>query len=168
MSVFFMHQRQGDGAYRFKVMSNVFAGHAVPARGPQRKPPPDISQRGADPVDLQLRHIFYPLSRKPFDDTLVPLFKLVHRIGVIQRIHFNAVGYGCGAGRNFRAHALARRIKAFKVREPLFELDELAQQIIVFLVGDRRLIEDIVPVIVPLDLSGQPGDLFLGLFLVHT
>ena len=49
-------------------------------------------------------------------------------------------------------HALGRRVGRDQVGELFFQLFELLEKVVVFAVGDDRLSEDVVPVVVVLDL----------------
>ena len=61
-----------------------------------------------------------------------------------------------------RADALGGRVRVSQLRVFLLERDELVVEAVVVGVGHLRVVEDVVPVVVVLDLLPEPLDLTTG------
>jgi len=156
------------------IRRHILADRAVAARSGKHQLAPLVAKRAAQPVDLRLRRHRHERIRGKRQEALHPgdeLLDLLRGKTILEAEHRPRVGdLGERAGRR-GAEALRRRIRPHQLREALFELAVLADQRIIFGVGNLRRVGIVIELVVPRDLLRQPhqavGGLGFGQLLSH-
>jgi hypothetical protein len=165
-------QLQRNRADRAHVLGHVLAGRAVAARRRLHEHAALVAQRNGEPVELQLARVFDGVRHRAGEigrlverigDALVERDDVVVAEAVVQRQHRRVVNDRREPARHCAADALRRRIGRHEFGMIGFELLQLAEQSIVFGVGQVRLIEHVVGVVRPLELIAQPRGARVGL-----
>jgi hypothetical protein len=140
-------------------VSHVLAAQAVAARRRLHQSSGLVAKADRQPVELRLRRVFdfidvlQPLAHAPIecDDVFIlePIVERQHRPRVDDFLQL-------ADGR--RADALRRRIGCHQVGILFFERLQLAHQPVVLGVGDLRIVEHVVAIVVMLELRAQLTD----------
>ena len=144
-------QRQRNRAQGFQVGSDVFAGLAVAAGRPLHKLAMLISEGDAQPVEFEFHHILDLIGAEIFDDAVVEVAYLFDVVGVVEAEHGRFVTHRVEFFGKFATHALGRRIGRDRFGMRRFQRLQPCHQAVVFAVGDFRLVEGIIQMIVTPD-----------------
>ncbi len=165
---------QGNGADGLHVGGHVFAGGAVaPGDAPDQRSIL-VKQRQAQSIEFVLRGVIDRLAPRPFPHPAVELAKLIEGGHIVQAQHHLAMFDLDEALPRLPAHPLRGGIRRHQARVPLLQLLEVLHQLVEFGVGDLRVIEHVVAVLVVADLLAELLDLFfnrrlaLGFHLGHA
>jgi hypothetical protein len=135
---------------------HVLAAQTIAARGRLHQAPRLVAETDRQPVELRFRRVldlldvFEPLAHAAVESDHVLVLE-----GVVERQHRPRVHDLLQLVDGRRADALSRRIGRDEIRILFFERLELAQQPVVFGVGNFRVVEHVVAIVVMLDLSAQ-------------
>ena len=121
-----------------------------------------IVRRHGKAVHFQFRHVLEALLFQKLPNARIEIAKLLLVQGVVEAQHGRAVLNTLQAFARLASHSLRRRIGRHQFRVLLFELLETTHQSIVLGVGDHRLIEDIIQVLVPLNFFAEPLNFMLN------
>ena len=143
---------EGDGVNGAQVGGNVLADHAVAPGGPLHEYTVFVGQGHGQAVDLQLTdHVEIGVVRE-VPGAPAPLLQTVEIEGIGQAQHGTAVlhlGKGC---RRSGPGALGRGVRRLELGVFIFQFPQLADQQVVLVVRDDRVVEDVVPVVVEVKL----------------
>ena len=143
-----------DAVDREDVRGDVFAGLAVASRGRAREMAVLVQQRHGEPVELGLANEAHGIGDHPLD-TPVPREELVAIERVVEREHAHFVTDRRERGRQHPAHLFERGTLP-ELRVLCFQRFELALELVVFAVGDLRLVAVVAIAVIP-DELGQRG-----------
>src|SRR5439155_8715899 len=120
-----------------------------------------VRERDGDAVDLQLNGV-----RRARTDRLLdaydPRFQLLARERVIEREHARAMLHGSEQVGRGPADALRGAVGGDELGELLLETRQLAHQLVVFGIGDLRIVQDVVPVRMEVDELTELFHAYLG------
>src|SRR5215210_201920 len=164
---------QWDRLDRLQVLRDVLADAAVASRRAAREDTVLVGERDREPVDLRLRDVadLAPGDVEALELALHALrpgaeLVLVPRVG--EREHRLVVGDLLELVERLAADALRRRVRREQLGMIFFDPSQLAQQVVVVGVGDLRVVEDVVAVVVVGDLPPELlGSLLDGLCGAH-
>ena len=137
----------------FEVLSDVFAPVAVTPGGAHLEAPSGVDQLHRHPVHLGLDHVIEAMggAQKALEAVLeVPGLGLGK--SVFQGEHGDAVGHRLEFIQGGGPHALSGRVRGNECGVVGFKAGEFAQEPVKLGIGDYRVIEDIVTVVVVVDL----------------
>ena len=160
-------QAQGNGADGAGVPGDVVPGGPVAAGGRLDELARFITQGDGDAVDLRVDDVFVRFAAQPSSHAVVELAQLLLVVGVVDREHGQGVLDLRELGQRGSPDALGRRIGRDQVRVLLLEFLEFGEELVIVAVGDDRLGEHVVGVIVAGDLFTQGFDSFAGVGCVH-
>ena len=156
-------QLQRDRPDRTRVRRHVVAADPVAARHGPRQPALLVVERHRQPVDLELRGVGDLALADLAEDALLELAQLLFGVGVVEAQHRHPVLEARKLARRLLAHALGGAGGRHQLGELGLELAQLALERVVLLVGDHRLREHVIQLLVSPDLLAQPGDPLRGL-----
>ena len=144
---------QRDRLDRAQVLGDVLADAAVAAGRSPGEDPVLVGEGDRQPVDLRLGDVADLTARdvEPLELSLDPLrpgAQLVLVAGVGEREHRLVVLDLLELVQRLPADPLRRRVRGEQLGVGLLDLPQLAQQVVVVGVGDRRVVEHVVAVIV--------------------
>ena len=151
-------QRQGNGPHSLEVLGNVLPPAAVPPGGPQGELAILIDQVHGHTVHLGLQDILEPLfpAKKPLQPGLkLPGLPLAE--GVFQRQHGLAVGHRLKPVRGPAPHPLGGRIRRDQFGVLLLQLLQLPEEPVIFGIGNLRIVQNIVTVVVIMEQLPEAG-----------
>ncbi len=150
-------QRQGDGADRSDVGGDVFAAHAIAARGAADQLPGLVGQGNAEAVDLELGDVGHRRVAEAgaFPEALVEGAEVVLVVGVVEAEHLGEMLDGRKRPGEDPAHALGRRVGRDEIRVGLLETFELVDEPVERLVGNLRAAVGVVLLFVVADLLAE-------------
>ncbi len=105
-----------------------------------------------------LRHIIHALASGKLAHAPVKILQPLERKSIVEADHRHLVPIGLKSGARLAAHALRRRIRRDQLGMLRFERLELIHQLVVAGVGNLRIIQDVVEVIVPVNIVAQALD----------
>ena len=157
-------ERQRDRGDRAQVVGHVLADLAVAAGRPALEHAVAVDERDREAVDLRLGDVaevgvLDPLARQVAAHAGDPGPQLVGRAHVGEREHRLQVADLREPGDGLVADALRRRVRRDQLGVLGLERLQLAEQRVVDVVADLRVVEDVVAVVVVGDLLAQLGDL---------
>src|SRR5881396_1068980 len=141
------------------VGRDVLAHGRVAARRADREHALLVHQLHRHAVDLRLGDVLDALAAEELPHPLVEGRHLLGRGDVLQREHRLAVADGRELGERRGAHALGGRVGRAQLGMRLLERLEAAEERVVLRVGDLRVVEHVVAVVVALDLAPEVRDL---------
>ena len=157
-------QAQGYGANGPDVGGYVLAHLAVAARDAAHQLAVLIGERHGKAIQLQFRHVFHLVAARQFAHAAVKVAQVVNRIGVVEAHHGRRVAH-LGEFRGGRAsHALRRGVGRDELRMLEFEFLQALHQLVELEVGDLRIVEHVVAVLVVADFVAQLGNFLLDVF----
>ena len=146
-------QRNGtDGA---DVLRDIVSCRTVAARGGQLEKSAPVSERKSHTVDFRFDRPSERDSRKQTLDPRHEFIGFLERVGVVQTLHRDAVANLLESFKRFARHAPGGGIRRAQVRMSRFQIDQLAEQGVVFPVGDLGLCFSVVELVVMGDLSPE-------------
>jgi hypothetical protein len=141
---------------RADVGGHLLAGPAVAPGGRPDQPAVLVGEVDREAVDLGLAQVGHRAARVALDP-LRPAGQVVQVEHVVQAEHPLGV-LDRGEQRRIRpTHPLGRRLRGAQRRIVLLQLLQLAHHRVVLGVGDRRRVEDVVPVLIVVDLRAHRG-----------
>ena len=158
-----VRDRERNAADGPHVRRDLLARLPVAARARLDEVPPFVDDLDARPVELRLhaerrgRPRRQPVLHSPHE-----LLQLLVRVRVVEREHPHAVLHLGRPRARLARHALRRRSRRHELRVRRFEGADLAHQRVVLGVGDARIVEHVVAVVVRLDLADELGVAALG------
>jgi len=153
-----VRDRDGNPADGPHVGRDVLAGFAVAARAREHELPTVVDDLDTGSVELRL-HAEYGRGpgRQPVVHTAHELLQLLFAVGVVEREHPHGMP-DFGSSRAWLAgDTLGGRLRGHELRVSGLERAQLAQQRVELGVGDARIVEHVVPVVVGLDLTDECG-----------
>ena len=154
-------QTHRDGADGSDVRGDVIPdGPVAPGRSAPVGPIL-VRERHRQAIDLQLADELGLLPDHPLDP-LAPRVELLPGERVVQREHRNPVPRGGEQLRRRAADALRRAVGGDELGERLFQRPELPHELVVLGVGDLRVVQDVVPIVVVVDEVPELLDASLG------
>ena len=159
-------QAQRHALDRANILRDVFAVDAVAARRSNGQTPVVVNQLDPESVELHFGDIFDVGVgfQQPFD----ALVEFAHLLGihrVAERHHRPPMDHHAEFLARCCAHTLRGRIRRCEIRMLALERLEPAHQLVVFGVGNFRIVEDVVAVIGAVDFVVQLFSLRGGLFI---
>ncbi len=152
-------QGQRDRPHRAQVRRHILSTPAVAARGAAAEDTVLVHERDGGAVDLGLDHIGHRLIRvEPLADVVGPLQQRVGGRHLLERAHRCDVLDLAEAVRRRPPDPARRRVVARELRMLLLQGLQLVVEPVVLGVGDLRVVEDVVPVVVMVDELTQLGD----------
>ncbi len=149
-------QAQRDRRDRADVLRHVLAAVAVAARGRLHQQAVLVTQADREAIELRLRGIGdLALDPRALAHAPVELGQVLLREGVVQREHREAVDHLRERRQRRGADPLRRRVGRHQRRVLGLERPELRHQPVVLAVGDLRVVEDVVAVVVEADELAQ-------------
>ena len=148
-------RHRADGA---RVPRDLVSLDAVAARRGAHQEAVFIHQAQGDAVGLQLGDVLDALLRQGLAHPLVEGEDVLPGIAVVEAEHRGGVADGRELLRRLTTDPLRGRVGAFQPRIALFELLQFLQQEVVLAVGNHRLGEHVIAVVVVLELLDQLGD----------
>ena len=145
---FHVHRNRMD---RDDVRGHIFAGHAIAAGDGILELAILVDERHPKPVDFDFAHVSDFVDVKDVSDLPVKVPHLVFVIDVTQGKHEPFVGDFLKFGLNVATDSLGRGVLALEARELFFQEFELAHEPIEIRVAHRRLIENVIFVVVLLE-----------------
>ena len=135
------------------VRGHLVAARAVAPRGAAEQPSLLIGERDAQAVDLELGDVRHGCLAEPagLPDPLVERTKLAFVVRVVEAEHRRHVLDRLEALHRTAGDALGRRVGGNQVRMVGFDLLELVEEPIEFLVGDFGVVVDVVALFVTAD-----------------
>jgi hypothetical protein len=153
VTLLWIAQAQGDARDGADVRRDPLAAPAVAACRGLLEHPAAVDQLDREAVELGLEDVLDgKVGTQPFAEALVePAERRLVLVGV-QGEHRRRVLDGREAGQRLPGHALRGRVFGDQVGELLLQGDQLMIELVVRRVGERRLVFDVVEVIVVADL----------------
>src|SRR5439155_858400 len=148
-------QPKRNGSDRPHVAGYHFAGPAIASRDPFAQQPVLVNKGHTEPVYLELRHIVDLLSSRQLNHTACPILKLFLRIRVLQAEHRPRKRMGRKLFRRLSANALGRGIRRDQLRIFLLEPLKLAHKLVELVVGNNRLAEHVIAMLVFANLPAE-------------
>ena len=158
-------QAQRNGADRPDVGRDLFAAHAVAARGAAHEAAVLVGERDAEPVDLELGDVVDGgvAQARPLAHALVERAQLVVVVGVVEAEHRPDVLDGRKAVGGRAGDALGRGVGCDEIGVLGLEALELVQQAVERLVGDLGSAVDVVALLVVANLLAELADAVEGI-----
>ena len=150
-----MPQPKRDAADGAQVLRDVLAAPAVAAGGALDEGAVLVDERDGEAVHLRLADEGEVVAAGEGGGASMPGAQLVLGEGVGEAEQRQAVLDDAERGDGLAADALRRRIRRDELRVALFELAQLAHEVVVFGVADLRAVEDVVAVVVVGDEGAQ-------------
>ena len=154
-----LRDRKRDGPHGADIQSYIFALTAIASRYAANQLSAFAVKGQGHTVQLQFANIFDFLLPTQVMDTAFPIAQLVFAIGVVEREHGGGMPDLQEAFARFSAYALTGRVGGYQIRVLSFQLDKLVHQLIEFCVGNLRIIEYVIAVLVMTDLLTQAFNL---------
>ena len=146
-------QCHGDGADRAQILRHVLADTAVAARRAADEHAVAVFERDAQPVDLRLDAVFRVRERS--GHALEEFLHLATVEHILQALERHRVLHRCKLRQRRAAHALRGGIGCDLLRVLALKILEPAQHVVVFIVGNLRIIQHIVAVAVRVERLAQ-------------
>ena len=163
---FHLCQRHGHRADGADVGGHVLALDAVATRRRAHEASTCVGDRHRQSVDLQLTDVAADLADRALDPN-AEVAHLVGAEGVVQAEHRGAVPDLGEGRRGLTADALRWRIGGLELGVRRFEIDKLAEEVVVLGVGDLRCVEDVVLTRVMLEFPVQRENSVAGVLESH-
>jgi hypothetical protein len=154
---------QGYGADGAGVGGDVFAGRSVAAGEGLEELTVFVSQGEGEAVEFEFAVVEGLFGGEEFGDAAVEVAEFAFMEGVVEAEHRGGMGRLEEALAGLAADALGGGIGGTEVGVGVFEVEELAEELVVGGVGDFGLIEDVIEVFVAADQGAQRQDFVLGI-----
>jgi len=140
---------------RLRRRSGTLARVAVPAGGPEGESPVLVDQFDGEAVEFRLGHHLERLAAEALRRPLPPFAEFPLVECVVEAEHGDAVADRAELLDRLSAHPLGRRLGDDEFGVLFLEFLEAPHQPVILGVGDFRLVEDVVAVVVVFDLSSE-------------
>ena len=148
-------QPQRNAADGADIGGNLFTAITVATRGCLTQHAIDVNQADCQPIKLRANLIFNHITRHHLAHTAVKRLDIFVAESVIQRQHGCTVAERLEFRQRCAAHPLRRRIGRQQLGVLLLKPLKLGKQAVVFGIGDLRIVEDVIAVVVILKLLAQ-------------
>ena len=136
-------------------MRHIITGRAVAACGRQIEQSFAVGQRESDAVDLRFDGPTQFDAGQEALDAGCEFVRLLQRIRVVEALHGHAVAHLLEALERLARHALGGGVGRAQFRMRIFQIAQLAEQRVVFAVGDLRCGFLVVKTVVTGDLAPE-------------
>ncbi len=150
-------QTQRDGAHGANIGGHIFTRRTVAAGGCLDQNAVLVTQIDRETIELQVGRIFdLFVSLQTFFYAAIECNDVAFVKTVAERKHRYRVTYLCELRQRCAAHTLSRRIRTNQVRMGGFQFLQLEKQLVVFRIGNSRIVEHIIRMTVPIQFSSKP------------
>ena len=160
----FAVQLQRNIAHGAHVDANVFARGAIAPGGAAHQQTILIQQADRQAIELRLAAVFHRRAAtkqiagrhvEAFVDAAIELAHVGFFESVAEAEHRNFVTHLSERGQRHAADALGRRVAGDQFRIGRFQRLELVEQAVVLGIGNARLVENVIAIVVLIQLSAQ-------------
>ncbi len=146
---------QRNGADRFHVWRDVFAGRAVAAGDAAHEDSVFVLQRNAEAVEFMLGDVFDFFAANSLPHAAIEIAEGLVGESVVEAEHRARVADGLKSGARSAADASGGRVGRDELRIGGFEFFEPVHQPVIGGVGELGLVEDVILIVVVADLVAE-------------
>ncbi len=153
---------QRDRADRLYVRSHILAGSPIASRHASRQAAIFVLQRNAESIELMLRDVLDLFAAASLAHAPVEIAQLIVGECIVQAQHWPRVLHGLESGARAAANANGGRIGRDQLRVRRLQFLEALHQTVIGGVGNFRLVQNVIEILVMAQLVAQLFDFVFG------